>query len=192
MLIGKLSDYVEMVSGQIMTRIAVRNENEECVGTYKVVIPKAITSDALLNLAEMPEERVKVKPDERRITALGDIVMKLSTPFDAAMVSENAVGCIVPSFCTIIKPKNIDAQYLLAFLSSKICKGQLRDKVEGAVMTILTLGKIGDLDIPIPDRNTQMKIGRQFDDVQYKKQLMQRIIELEEKKNDVTIRELFK
>lgn len=192
MKLDTLENYVEIVSGQIMTRIATKDDAES-IGVRKVVIPKAITSDGFLCIEDMPQEKLKLEPPTERITKVNDIVIKLSTPFDSAIITKETEGCIVPSFCAIIRNQNsIDLNYLRAFLASKYCKEQLKAKVTGAVMSILSIGKIKSIEIPIPDISEQRQIGRHYNEVQEKLQIMNQIISLEKKRNDILFQELAK
>ena len=193
MLIEKLEKYVEITSGQIMTRITAKEDIDEKIGSWRVLIPKAITSEGTILPNELPMEDLKAKPDEKRITALNDIVIKLSTPFDSAIITEETVGCIVPSFCAIIRNNGeLDIDYLRAFLNSKVCKEQLRQKVSGAVMSILSIGKIKEVEIPIPDKKEQKDIGDRYVSVQEKMDVIRKIVELENKRNDIVFQELMK
>ena len=182
--IGSIKN-LEIFSGQIMTRV-IAGENEESVGAFRVVVPKAITTEGTIDKNELPEEQLKLVPDDKRITQQGDVVIKLSTPYDSAVITEEFAGCVVPSFCAIIRNKsNIDTDYLQAFLSSKLCKEQLKNQVAGTVMTILTVGKIKDVEIPYITVKNQQEVGNQYKKAKAKIAIMKEIIELENKKNDV-------
>lgn len=207
MKIVKLGEVIDIYSGQIMSRIKA-NKPEE-TGDYvttkimRVIVPKAITSDGLINIQDIVEEKIIVTDinilnketgeteliipiDSKRITALGDIVIKLSTPFDSATITEETEGCLVPSFCAIIRNKGlIDKDYLQAFLNSKLCKEQLRAKVVGAVMTILSIGKIKEIEVPIPEMEQQIIIGKNYREAQNKISTLKKIVELETKRNDI-------
>ena len=183
---------VEIISGQIMSRLTVREgSDEEEVVTRRVVVPKSIHSDGSLDPDEMPEERLHTDADPKRLTAGGDIVMKLSTPYDAARVGEENAGCVVPSFCAIIKSSGVlNRDYLLAFLNSSTCKSQIKVLVAGAAMAMLSVGKVKGIRIPVPSEQEQRKIGESFLETQNKVYIMEQIIRLEQKKNSVYFREL--
>ena len=207
MKIVKLGDVIDIYSGQIMSR--VKADKPDSTGdnvittNIKVIVPKAITSDGLISVDEIVEEKIIVTDinikdkatgeveyvlpvDNKRITALGDIVIKLSTPFDSATITEETVGCLIPSFCAIIRNRDIvDLDYLQAFLNSKLCKEQLKAKVVGAVMTILSIGKIKEIDIPIPAMEQQIAIGKRYKEAQLKIATLKKIVELEAKRNDI-------
>ena len=192
MKIEQLEKFVDVTSGQIMTRLTAK-DGVDSVGVWKVVIPKAITSDGFISIEDMPEEPLKAEPPLDRITRVGDIVIKLSTPFDSAIITEETAGCVVPSFCAIIRSNGIlSIDYLRAYLASKYCKDQMKAKVAGAVMSILSIGKIKSIDIPVPSMDVQRQIGERYKNVQEKILIMNQIISLENKRNDVVFQELIK
>ena len=193
MTIMQLEKFVDITSGQIMTRLTAKDDADSSVGTWKVVIPKAITPDGFISIEDMPEEHLKAEPPVDRITRVGDIVIKLSTPFDSAIITEETAGCVVPSFCAIIRSNGIlIIDYLRAYLASKYCKDQMKAKVAGAVMSILSIGKIKSIDIPVPSIEVQREIGERYKNVQEKILIMNQIISLENKRNDVVFQELVK
>ncbi len=189
-----LGDYVTMISGQIMTRIAIKEgSGEDMVEVRKVVIPKCIHADGSIYVEEMPEEALRAAPDPKRLTEPGDIVMKLSTPYDAAYVNEESAGAVVPSFCAIIKSTGaLNSDYLLAFLNSAACKNQLKQQVAGSTLAMLSVGKIRNVMIPVPSVEEQREIGSRFLDTQRKVHLMEQSIRLEQKKNDISFRDMVK
>lgn len=185
---------VKLIGGQIMSRVkAETNKNDETLCEIKVVIPKSIQADGSINVDDMPTEPLKAEPDAKKIVKAGDIVMKLSTPYDAALVDEDSEGSLVPSFCAIVRCGfDLDKNYLLAFLNSESCKEQLRTQVAGAAITVLSVGKIENILIPIPPREKQHAIGNTYLEAQNKLRLIKKIAELESKKNNITFRELVK
>ena len=185
---------VQLIGGQIMSRITANIEKgEESIGSVKVIIPKCIQQDGSIRVEDMPEEQLRGLADARKIVNDGDIVMKLSSPYDAALVDKDVEGCIVPSFCAIVRHgKDIDTGFLLAFLNSEFCKEQLRIQVSGSAMSVLSVGKVANVKIPIPSIDKQKEIGDAFIEVQRKLKLIRQIAELESKKNDIVFRDLVK
>ena len=58
---------VELVSGQIMSRVSIKDDSAEpVVETRRVIIPKAINYDGTISKKELPEEKLKVAADEKR------------------------------------------------------------------------------------------------------------------------------
>lgn len=190
MIFEQLGEHIEITSGQIMTRITTKESGEPPIESRKVIVPKAITQDGYIDADELPVEDLKMLPDSKRLTEIDDIVIKLSTPFDSAVITEETTGCLVPSFCAIIRSKGtLDLNYIRAFLASNYCKEQLRAKVTGAVMSILSIGKIQTVNIPVPNMTEQIKIGLEYKKAQEKIQVMNKIIKLENKRNDIVFLE---
>ncbi|MBQ0146074.1 MAG: restriction endonuclease subunit S [Lachnospiraceae bacterium] len=184
---------IEIAGGQIMGRVTAQAAGEETIEKRKVLIPKCINGDGTINVSEMPEEGLKTLVDKKKMTEAGDIVIKLSTPYDAALVTQESAGAVVPSFCAIIKSTGtLEPSYLLAFLNSSYCKDQLKMQVAGSVMTVLSVGKIKGVHIPVPSSNEQKEIGAHYLATQEKLKIVQKIVELESKRNDVIFKEMVK
>ncbi len=188
--IDKLENHVEIIGGQITSRV-IAKVNDEVVETRRVITPSCIQADGTIDFENMPEEQLKVKAEKKRITEKDDIVLKLSSPYIAALIDENSEGCLVPSFCAIIKNKEtINNEYLLAFLNSSYCEKQLKKIVAGYHMSILPIGKLKSISIPVPSEQIQREIGQKYIDTQNKIKLFKKIVELEKKRNDIVFKEL--
>ena len=59
-------------------------------------------------------------------------------------------------------------------------------------MTILSVGKLGNVDVPDADESTQKEIGKGYIQTQEKIAALKRIVELEAKRNDIIFKELVK
>lgn len=182
---------IEIIGGQIMSRVSAKNMEGVEKQLVKVVVPKSITNDGILDIKEMPVEEVVMNLDKKKLTEEGDIVIKLSTPYGAGIVEEESAGCIVPSFCAIIKSAGkLDRYYLLAFLNSEYYKEQIAAQVSGVAMTVISVGKVRNLYIPTPTRDKQIKIGTNFVETKKRLQVMKKIAALEEEKNNIIFEEL--
>ena len=182
---------VEIISGQIMSRIALKGAEGEAAEKRRVIIPKCILPDGSIEGKDLPEEELKAEADPKYLTEAGNIVMKLSTPYDAARVEESEAGCVVPSFCVIVRSSGeLDPDYLLAFLNSTSCKGQLKNMVAGSVMAMLSIGKIRNAVVPVPSAERQKEIGKAFLKNRERIRIVKEIVRLETLKNDIAFREL--
>ena len=191
---------IRITSGQIMSRVSTKNEKfsklapnsqDYSVAVKRVLIPKAINPDGSIDSTILPEEQLITDIDESKLTKNGLIVMKLSTPYDAGIVDEKSAGCVVPSFCALVMSSNIiDTRYLLAFLNSASCKEQLKKIVAGSVITVLSVGKISGISIPVISMPEQIAIGKRFMEIQEKRKVINEIIRLESKRNDILFKNL--
>ena len=80
--LGELN--VQICGGQIISRIAATDDDSK---DSSVVIPKCIHADGTIQKSEMAVEKTRTVIDPAKLTEEGDIVVKLSTPYDAAMVN---------------------------------------------------------------------------------------------------------
>lgn len=150
----KLSEICAVVtSGQIMSRVSVETDKEAdgfgTVGQVKVIAPKAISNGRVVQ-AELTEVTLTKLIDESRITKAGDIVVKLSTPYDAAYIDEDSAGLAVTSFCAIIS--GISEKYLPEFLSAYLniptVRETLKRSTSGLNVPLLRVNDLKALQIP--------------------------------------------
>ena len=94
------------------------------------------------------------------LSMVDDIIIKLSPPFDNAVVTPEFAGCLVSSNCAIIRIDNtseLDPRYLSAFLASSGAKKTLEASAEGMMRRIRT-SDLSDIEIPLVHREYQKKI----------------------------------
>ena len=187
-----LRDYISITSGQIVNRVQANKEKGDQVidKDRKVIVAKSIT-EGIIDDENVEIMNLKVQPDENKLTKEGDIVVKLSKPYGAALVDKEHEGMLITSFCSVIRNvKGIDPGYLVAYLNSDIADEKLTSSVAGSTMSILSNGKIGDLDISIPDLDEQIKISSYFKKTSRNKILFKKIAKLESEKLSALIKGL--
>ena len=180
---------ITVIGGQITSRIEDKSENGN--DTIKVLIPKAINRGSVdhKNLGSL---LIKSEPDERKVTKKGDIVLKLSTPYDACIITDDDEGLLVPSFCAILRVDdlNVDKEYLVAYLNSDHCSNQIKDMVSGATIAILSTGTLKRIQILLPSLKQQKEIATNYMKALEKEKLLNKIIELEYERLNSEIYEL--
>lgn len=175
---------VEIIGGQIVQRvIADPTKGEEILDPQRKTIVAKTISEGLINEEGVVINDYKTTFDEKKLTHEGDIVVKLSAPYNAVIIDKEHEGMLVSSFCSIIRNvTEIDKRYLVAFLNSEIAQTQLKNSVVGTVMSILSNGKLYDLCIPTPSTEKQNEIGSYFEKTVRNRVILQRIVKLEEEK----------
>ncbi len=182
----KLNDIkgLSFIGGQITSRIeADEKKNERAIGTVKVIPPKAIKAGKIEH-EELYDVDYKTEFDEKKLTKAGDIVVKLSSPYDAAYVSENDEGLLITSFCIIIRNtgKNVLSEYLATFCNSDIYLKQVMGMVSGASVPMLTIGKVKEAKIKLLPLEEQEQVAEYYKNLCEKEQIMEQIISLEKEK----------
>ena len=158
----KLKEVAKITVGQIMPRVSAENKNEEeIIGTVNVLAPKAI-SDGIIVKENLGELQICKKIDEEKFTKEGDVVVKLSTPYDATYVTKENEGLAVPSFCAIIRVKGdkLDAKYLSAFFNTEYVREILKSKVMGSIRPMVKVSDLRNLDIPYVSEEDMADIGQ--------------------------------
>lgn len=157
----KLEEFAEVIVGQIMTRVTADSNNEG--KEIRVLSPKAI-SNGVIDMDDIGTTVVTKEIDKDKYTREGDVVIKLSTPYDAAYITSESAGLAIPSFCAIIRlsDNRVGAGYLSAFLNSKYVKNQLIAKVSGGVKPMVKVTDIRNLEFPTVSQTDMQDIGEAF------------------------------
>ena len=186
----KLRDVGEIVidSGQIISRvIADKNRGDEVVAPQVKTIVAKTVAKGYIDDENLVINDYKTKLDDKRLTKEGDIVFKLSSPYSAALIDKTHEGLFVSSFCSIIRnvPKELDKDYLVAYLNSEECQIKLNESISGRSgmgLNIVSNGKLFDLELPIPKAKEQKEIGEYFNRTLQNKITIEKIQKLEEEK----------
>lgn len=188
MTIGDIKG-LTFVGGQITSRIEANPKKDELSrGKVMVIPPKAIQNGEIAH-AELYELEYKTEIDEKKLTQAGDIVVKLSTPYDVAYITEEDAGLLITSFCIIIRNrgKEVSSEFLTAFMNSGVYRRQVLSKVSGATVPMLTMGKIKEVRIKVLDVDKQEQVAEYYKIVSEKEKVLTQIIELEKEKIDAVL-----
>lgn len=179
-----LENIASVTAGQIMTRVtADKDAGEQVVESVKVLVPKAIVSGVIVK-KDLGDAELGKQIDEEKYTQEGDVVIKLSTPYDAAYVNEENAGIAIPSFCAAIRITDndkVDARYLTAFLNSSYVRDELTAKVVGSARPMIKITDIRALEVPELNMKDMQDIGKAFVLSGLKKATLQEMIDNETK-----------
>lgn len=187
----KLSDIkgLSFIGGQITSRIeADEKMNDMAIGTVKVIPPKAIKAGRI-EQEELYDLNYKTEFDEKKLTKAGDIVVKLSSPYDAAYVTKEDEGLLITSFCIIIRNTggDVSSEFLAAFCNSGVYLRQVMNMVSGASVPMLTIGKVNEVKVNLFNREEQEQIAQYYKNLCEKEEVMEKIISLEKEKLDTVL-----
>lgn len=103
------------------------------------------------------KEEIASDIDTKYLTKKGDVIFRLSSPQAAISISENSEipeGVVVSSKFVIIKPKDVDSDFLAELLNSNIAKNQIQKFSEGIIKQIKK-ADVGKLKFEIPSSEEQ-------------------------------------
>lgn len=176
-----LEDIASVVAGQIMTRVSAdKDTGDEVMESVTVLVPKAICEGAIIKV-DLGKVNLSKAIDDDKYTQEGDVIIKLSTPYDAVYISKENVGLAIPSFCAAIRlmDDKVDAKYLLAYLNSSYVRNQLTSKVMGASRPMIKITDIRKLNIPDVSKQNQQDIGEAYMLSAKKRTILLEMIEVE-------------
>lgn len=163
----------------------------------KVLVPKAIKNGRideklLENQVLIKDPKTGKEKDVNEFkTNVGDIVIKLSSPYDSCLITPEFEGLLIPSFCMkiVVDEELIDRDFFLAYLSSDFFKTELRNKCYGTMTALTKKSDFMRITVPEVPREKQIEIGRRFRKVTHLEDLMNRYRELERERLDRVLEE---
>ena len=185
----KLKDIAEDIITGVLTRRVVYDgeENNPSLPDGKILVPKAI-NDGLIDHSLLQSVKLDREVKDKFYTKMGDVIMKLSTPYDSCSIDrEEDEGLIVPSFSVIIRGIGVkyNPYFIMAFLSSKYAWNQIERLRSGRVLTILSNESVAELEIPEFSEPEIKRISERYKNYLKFKRLSSEIMELEKERNDV-------
>lgn len=176
----KLDDIATVSVGQIMTRVSSDDKNNDERKEVKVLVPKSISGGVIVG-KDLGVTFLSKEIDQDKYTRVGDVVIKLSTPYDAAYVTEEFKGIAIPSFCAAIRvnDKEVNPKYLSAFFNSSYVRELLISKVQGSTRPMIKISDIRAIELPSVTKADMKDIGEAFLLSGEKKITLQKMIENE-------------
>ena len=185
----KLKEITEdIITGVLTRRVVYEGENNDpSLPDGKILVPKAI-NDGLIDHSLLQSVKLDREVKDKFYTKMGDVIMKLSTPYDSCSIDrEEDEGLIVPSFSVIIRGIGVkySPYFIMAFLSSKYAWNQIERLRSGRVLTILSNESVAELEIPEFSEPEIKRISERYKNYLEFKRISSEIIELEKERNDV-------
>ena len=185
----KLKDIAEDIITGVLTRRVVYDgeENNPSLPDGKILVPKAI-NDGLIDHSLLQSVKLDREVKDKFYTKMGDVIMKLSTPYDSCSIDrEEYEGLIVPSFSVIIRGIGVkyNPYFIMAFLSSKYAWNQIERLRSGRVLTILSNESVAELEIPEFSELEIKRISERYKNYLEFKRISSEIMKLEKERNDV-------
>ena len=185
----KLKEITEdIITGVLTRRVVYEGENNDpSLPDGKILVPKAI-NDGLIDHSLLQSVKLDREVKDKFYTKMGDVIMKLSTPYDSCSIDrEEDEGLIVPSFSVIIRGIGVkyNPYFIMAFLSSKYAWNQIERLRSGRVLTILSNESVAELEIPEFSEPEIKRISERYKNYLEFKRISSEIMKLEKERNDV-------
>lgn len=174
----KLGDLCTIKTGTPMGR--VRTAPSEAGAQFvQVLIPRAMSEGAVVDEELAIETVGEVNPEF--FTREGDVVLKLSTPYDAVYVDREHEDILVTSFGMILRAKEgapLNMQYLAMLINHPETRAKLQAASTGVSAGIATLKRrtVADIAVPLPSLGRQEGLAELYRAVNERKRSYRKLI----------------
>ena len=156
----KLKDISEIYSG-LSYRRYLDNDGD----IFNVIVQRSIKKDG--QYGDFEEMSLKKDIKKRYFTQKDDVLMKMTYPYDVVCIKQE--GLIISERIAIIRPdKKYDAEFIAHILTNAHIKKQLHERTGGEKLPHTSLKQIKQLDIIIPDIETQQKYSKLLNTINIK------------------------
>lgn len=193
----KMKDLVDSITvGQIMSRVSYKDgeEAEAYKQQVQVLVPSAI-SGGVIHIENLGSAVLKKAVSDDRITQKNDIVIKLSSPYDCALITEGEEGLIIPSFCALIRgvdERFVDVRYFVGYLNSAYTTAKLVAGINSTAMAMLRGKSLAELDLEVPLINEQRIVGDAYWASCQRKKVIEQMVKQQQQISDSIIIETLK
>ncbi len=166
----KLKDIAEIQTGLSYRRYLNENGYE-----YNVIVQRSIQKDGILK----DFEKINLSPENikpHHFTNEGDVLMKMPYPYDVVCVSQP--GLVVSDRIAIIRLNHhYDPSFIAHLLTNAHVKKQLYELSSTERIPHASIKQIKELELVVPDFETQRKYGELLDTINEKLYEDQKVVE---------------
>lgn len=156
----RLGDIAEVRTGAVLTR--KREKYSSTNKFFKSINLKCVSEDGTILLNNIETIELPLVFKDEVFARVDDIIVRLSAPYSAAIINQEAVGCLIPSHFAIIRVDRtkIYPPYLLWYLNSEEVKKKILQNNSGSTaFGTISSGFFADLDIKEIDMYKQKLLG---------------------------------
>ena len=158
----KLSEIATVTSGPLLSRYSKeKNQAKPAVGKIDVITPRCI-GNGYVNLNEVGHDETVREIPEEFLSQKGDIILQLSRPYSSALI-EDEEGLLYPSYLVSIRCNDEDDRlYLLSYFHTRHFLENLDRNTSSSLRSLLSINAMKNLEIPYPEKETRLELGRRF------------------------------
>ncbi|TMS41099.1 MAG: hypothetical protein FGO69_09340 [Methanobacterium sp.] len=182
----KLEKIAEIYSGLVLQRFGKSQRSKKTPHDQSTVSKKhdhltlkSVTDNKIdINLLEsvVVDRRI----NDKYLLKKGDIVMKLASPYSAAVINFECESLIAPANFAIIRTEDeFDPVYLSFVLNGEYVRRQLAKFVAGVTLPTIKIKDLKTIEIKIRPKTEQIKYGELFSLVFKRRELLYKRLELE-------------
>lgn len=153
----RLNDIALIRVGLVLSR----KQSEGGKHAYRVLTLRSITPVGTIDTDALEHFPSNAPLSDDYLAQEGDVVVRLSQPYTAALIDKAAAGLVVSSnFVSIrVKDDRIVPGYLAWLLNTDAVKRRIRHSASATMLSSINAGFFSSLDIALPLADAQLKIA---------------------------------
>lgn len=193
MIYKPVVDLADVMVGLVLNRKEA-NPTTLPIYYYKALTLKSLNSEGWIDKTLLDDFKSIENLDEKYLCLEGDVLIKITPPYTAVAINKELHGTVIPAQFIIIrlKGKAVVPEYLAFYLNADEMKREIMLSATGNIVSMLRIGTIRDLKIPIPDLEKQLKIGEVSKLIIEERHLMNKLLETKEKYYQALTKSLIK
>ena len=153
--VEKIGEIASVRTGLVLSR----KEAPQSDYLYHIINLKNITVDGHIAAADYEKYYAHEAIKKKYLTRSSDILLRLSSPYTAVIISEKEADLLIPSHFAIIRSgKTVDPHYLHWWLA-KARKKFYKIASGGTMMGTISTGYVQEMPIELPPMERQQRIG---------------------------------
>lgn len=159
----RLNELATINTGLVTARKQDKKPTDDSI-KYKMLNLKAIHEKGYINDSLLEEFWAKERIKSGYLTRLGDIVVRLTTPFTAVLIDEEHIGLIIPSHFVVIRSdlERILPEYLEWLLNTDKVRQELQQNLNSTTIGTVKPMAYAALNIAFIPLEDQKRIGELY------------------------------
>jgi restriction endonuclease S subunit len=155
----KIADVGNITIGLLAKRKQA-DKNDISNKNYQMLTLKSFNQDGFLDTKGLEDFQSTEILDEKYLTCVGDVLIRLSEPHTAITICDDNKGILIPSLFSVIRLTGnmVLPEYLAIYLNSEKMQRFYSKQSIGSTIQVMKTSSIKDIEIEIPSIEKQEKI----------------------------------
>ena len=184
----KLGDCTSIRTGLVFSRKeALPNESNR---RYRALNLRNVTAEGQILLSDVEDYYASDALKKEYFTRVGDVLLRLSAPYTAILITEEETDLLIPAHFAIIRTvKTLDPQYLHWWLT-KNKKRFYKMASGGTMMGTISSGYVADMAFELPPIERQRQIAKLLELAKREQKLLSMLAEKKKQLTDAALKKI--
>lgn len=153
----KLDEYAVVRSGLVLSR---KESKEPTDFRYDLLTLRALPPEGVIETGELETFYAKEPLNSEYLTRNGDLIIRLTMPYTAVLITKNEENIVVSSNFAIIRCRansTLLPEYLFWYLNTPRSKQRIYESTTGNMLCAVKPRYFADMEIEVPSSEQQLK-----------------------------------